>query len=240
MRVCAYVMRIDSGLAPNPFHGICTLALCTPNHMRADLGQDDWILGLAGSDLRAKLGDTSEWRMIYAMHVDERLGLDDYYNRPEFNAKIPNKVGTPMQQCGDNFYRRVDGRITHTGESNDHLDELGDIRGDRVFVGREYWYFGRHAPQLPSDSWARRLRASFARSPRGLRYVYGGRGIHWSRDDFSQFLRWLDHQSVRRDPQPADFHRWPAQPAQRTNANGCASDCRQVRPATGASNTGCT
>jgi hypothetical protein len=28
----SYIVRVDTGLAPNPFWGFCTLALCTPNH----------------------------------------------------------------------------------------------------------------------------------------------------------------------------------------------------------------
>ena len=33
MKICTYTMTSDTGFAPNPFYGYCTLAACTPNHM---------------------------------------------------------------------------------------------------------------------------------------------------------------------------------------------------------------
>ena len=34
-----YIAVLDTGLAPNPFWGYCTLAVCTPNHMGIRLDQ---------------------------------------------------------------------------------------------------------------------------------------------------------------------------------------------------------
>ncbi|MFC1451894.1 hypothetical protein ACFLSJ_00955 [Verrucomicrobiota bacterium] len=34
-KICSYVMTTDTGFAPDPFHGRCTLAACTPNHVNA-------------------------------------------------------------------------------------------------------------------------------------------------------------------------------------------------------------
>lgn len=48
MRLLSYIIKHDTGLAPNPLHGYCTLAVCTPNHQNADIKKDDWILGLSG------------------------------------------------------------------------------------------------------------------------------------------------------------------------------------------------
>ena len=39
MRIARHVVTQDTGLAPNPFHGFCTSALCTPSHMDASLQQ---------------------------------------------------------------------------------------------------------------------------------------------------------------------------------------------------------
>lgn len=44
-KLLKYVMTSDSGLAPNPYFGVCSLALCTPNHMNAKLKPGDWIVG---------------------------------------------------------------------------------------------------------------------------------------------------------------------------------------------------
>jgi len=34
MKVYSYIVAYDSGFAPNPFHGICTLACCKPTIRR--------------------------------------------------------------------------------------------------------------------------------------------------------------------------------------------------------------
>lgn len=45
MRLYAYTMTSDSGFAPNPFHGFCTLATCKARiRERATTG--DWVLGV--------------------------------------------------------------------------------------------------------------------------------------------------------------------------------------------------
>ena len=47
-------MNFDVGFAPNPYHGCCTLAACTPNHMRANLGLGDVIIGVESNELIRK------------------------------------------------------------------------------------------------------------------------------------------------------------------------------------------
>lgn len=201
--VCAYVMTHDSGHAPNPFHNVCTLAICTPNHMRSRSKPRDWIIGLASAGIRKNLGEPDVWRLIYAMNVEKKLDLDSYYKAPQFAAKIPKLGGSIMESCGDNFYcKDAGGQLHHTRQTDEHLAEppgtgieKQDIDGDRVFIGQRYWYFGRNAPALPrGQQWAERLIAKFASSAVGLRYVYeegaeiGGR---WSDTDLSDFIAWL-------------------------------------------------
>lgn len=45
MRVFTYVLDHDTGFAPNPFHGWCTLAGCKPV-IRRTARIDDWIVGM--------------------------------------------------------------------------------------------------------------------------------------------------------------------------------------------------
>lgn len=201
--VCAYVMTHDSGHAPNPFYNACTLAICTPNHMRSRSEPGDWIIGLASAGIRKELGDSSVWRLIYAMNVEEKKDLDSYYKDPRFAVKLPKLGGSIVESCGDNFYcKDASGKLHHTRQTDEHQAqppgtgiEKQDIDGDRVFVSRRYWYFGRNAPALPRGvEWAERLIAKFASSAVGLRYVYeegaeiGGR---WSNADLSDFIAWL-------------------------------------------------
>lgn len=200
---CAYVMTHDSGHAPNPFHDVCTLAICTPNHMRSRSKSGDWIIGLASAAIRKELGDREVWRLIYAMQIEKKLELDSYYRNARFKAKIPKLGRSMIEACGDNFYcKDGNGQLRHTGQTEEHRSqsagtgiEKQDIDGDRVFIGQRYWYFGRNAPALPrGQQWAERLISKFTSSAVGLRYVYeegaevGGR---WSDGDLSDFIAWL-------------------------------------------------
>ena len=232
--VCAYVMTHDGGHAPNPFHGACTLAICTPNHKNSRCKPGDWIIGLAGAGIRKELGDSDVWRLIYAMKVDQKLNLDSYYRNPHFAAKIPKHGGTMVEACGDNFYcKDATGRLQHTRQTDEHhADPPGtgiekqDIDGNRVFIGQRYWYFGRNAPALPRGrQWTERLIAKFVHpAPAvGLRYVYeegaeiGGR---WSNDDHSDFIAWLPNKAgVLGLPT-----HWPQVDDDQTKPSGCGSN----------------
>ena len=42
MKYFAYILKLDSGFAPNPFYKFCTLATCKPEtRKQAEVG--DWI-----------------------------------------------------------------------------------------------------------------------------------------------------------------------------------------------------
>ena len=43
-RLFSYTIPIDDGAAPNPFHGMCTLAICKPG-IRRVAKKGDWIAG---------------------------------------------------------------------------------------------------------------------------------------------------------------------------------------------------
>jgi hypothetical protein len=79
MKICSYVIKRDTGLAPNPFWGYCSLAVCTPNHQRARLSSGDWIVG------NSSVSDRQ--RLVYAMQIDEVLGFDAYFRDPRFQQK---------------------------------------------------------------------------------------------------------------------------------------------------------
>lgn len=66
-----YVMKHDSGLAPNPFWGTCSLAVCTPNHQGSRAKRGDWIAGVSDKG--------RGYKIIYVMEVDERVHMNDYF-----------------------------------------------------------------------------------------------------------------------------------------------------------------
>lgn len=144
--LCTYILTKDTGLAPNPFWGWCTLSVCTPNRQGAILGANDWIAGFSPR----KDGH----RLIYAMKIAERVHLNSYFHDPRFASKKPDLNGDWRQRCGDNFYSQdSDGRWRqhrnryHLGTS--YLSK--DTRRPFAFVSQQYWYFGDAALSVPED-----------------------------------------------------------------------------------------
>lgn len=98
----AYVMTNDDGSAPNPFHDVCTLALCMPM-TRGAAQPGDYVVGLAGKRLRAG----GDWRIIYAMQVSEAMTFEEYRLDPRFRDKDDNVgqavKGTNRVLIGEKF-----------------------------------------------------------------------------------------------------------------------------------------
>jgi len=146
MKLCSYIVRSDAGLAPNPFWGHCSLAVCTPNHQGSRLSVGDWIAGF--------LSKARGYRFLYAMEISEILDLDAYYWDKRFEEKKPDLRGSWKERCGDNFYSRgPDGEwIQHRNRF--HLSEnlkKQDTKYARAFLARRYWYRGRKAEAVPGQ-----------------------------------------------------------------------------------------
>jgi hypothetical protein len=144
MRLCSYVVKIDSGFAPNPFSGFCTLATCTPNHQGCRLEPGDWVLGNSSADTGR--------RLIYAMQISEVLDFDDYYRDPRFAVKKA-RAGSWQERCGDNIYRRdEDGEwvqaVAFFHTTPGIIEQ--DLRHPRVFISDYFFYFGENAPAIPT------------------------------------------------------------------------------------------
>ncbi len=107
MTLFAYVLTHDTGHAPNPFHGFCTLARCMPmTRSAAQVG--DYVVGLAGKQLR-KGGD---WRIIYAMQVTDKMTFDEYWSDSRFRAKRPDRSAGGEKAMGDNYQGDTGGKYT--------------------------------------------------------------------------------------------------------------------------------
>ena len=72
-RIHSYVVRYDSGFAPNPFYGYCTLATCKPG-IRRKAEVEDWVVGSGSNDRSVGRGGY----LVYAMRVTEVMTFDDY------------------------------------------------------------------------------------------------------------------------------------------------------------------
>jgi len=146
MRLCSYVVKNDKGLAPNPFWGYCTLAICTPNHMGIRSEPGDWFLGTTTADRGHKL--------VYAMEVSERLMFDDYFKDPRFDKKKPVVEGTWRQRCGDNMYFKDSAGNWKRHPSLFHKDEEDiekDLKNPYAYVSKHFYYFGNNASELPIE-----------------------------------------------------------------------------------------
>jgi len=152
MKLFSYVIPRDFGFAPNPFHGICTLATCKPN-IRKSASVNDWVIGTgsANYDLRGKL--------IYAMQVSEVLTFDEYWNDPRFHCKRPDLSGSLKIRLGDNIYHRKRDVEEWEQEDSHHSYEGGGINlanvmndtghTENVLIGRRYAYWGKDAIDIP-------------------------------------------------------------------------------------------
>lgn len=235
MKVCTYIMTHDTGFAPNPFHGVCTLAVCTPNHRRANLQQGDCIVGIAGVTLCKKIQPPAEpMRLVYAMKVDTVKNLDDYYNDDNYKLKIPKLNGSKLEMCGDNFYKLIDGVLTHTGQTIDHVGkeiEKQDCNGNRVFIGRTFCYYGSSAPLIPlTTGWGLKLVNKFTKCRVGFRYIFGGNSSNlWTQDDFEDFKHFLSESTVASSeiniPTPIEFDHWNSDQEHELKSNAHTCSC---------------
>lgn len=149
--VRSYVVRYDSGFAPNPFWGYCTLATCKPQ-IRSSAQVNDWIVGTGSDSRKVRRGG----HLVYAMRVTEILTTTEYWNDPRFAKKKPNLHGSYRQACGDNiYYPKGDGtwgQLNSFHSMSDGTPNLKHIARDtgvqRVLVSDDFVYFGGEGPLL--------------------------------------------------------------------------------------------
>lgn len=146
MRLCSYVVVHDSGFAPNPFWGYCTLAACTPNHMGVRLREGDWVIGTEPAAHGGKL--------VFSMRVSEVLHFDEYFHDPRFQKKKPNIEGEWRERCGDNIYRRDSAGHWRQSRSRHHQSaehRRKDTKHPHVFISEHFYYFGSRAVAVPEE-----------------------------------------------------------------------------------------
>ncbi len=176
----SYVVATDSGFAPNPFFGVCTLACCKPAIRKSvgarllrqsgnvDIrelrtadpdfvrGQNIWVVGLAG----ASLSDRPRRSIVYAMQVTDVLDFEFYFE--EHPEKRPSRTGlTPADPAwhGDAIYTGNDpatarqlAPCTHSaGDDEDEVSKHHDLSGLYVLLSDHFVYFGADAPYDPVE-----------------------------------------------------------------------------------------
>lgn len=134
----SYIVKADSGFAPNPFGGVCTLACSKPN-IRRNAHVGDWVIGTTPPPDRGKL--------VYAMRVDRGLTFAMYWDFPEYECKKPGRENG----CGDNIYKTgKDGHLVQVRNLFHRKEHLqSDTSINRVLISKTFYYFGKEAVAIP-------------------------------------------------------------------------------------------
>lgn len=180
-KLYSYVVATDSGFAPNPFFGLCTLACCKPKIRkavgdrlllesgRADVlelrrtdpgfvrSQNIWVVGLAAASMR----DRPRRSVVYVMQVTDVLDFESYY--AEHPEKRPMRTGgfssADLVWHGDAIYTGNDPvtarQVTPCAHSNGANEDQGskqhDLGGQYVLLSDHFIYFGKDAPYIPLE-----------------------------------------------------------------------------------------
>ena len=150
MRLFAYKLTDDTGFAPNPFHGVCTLATCK-SYIRLHKRREDWIAGFTSVELNRD-GVGCE-RLVYLMQVSEKLPFGSYYTEPRFAKKIPRQgANRCVEVVGDNIYGIRDGVVFQISNLFHRPEKLAeDTSGQFVLIAKTFAYFGSEPLVIPDD-----------------------------------------------------------------------------------------
>jgi hypothetical protein len=171
----SYVVKVDSGFAPNPYWGVCTLACCKPALRRsigttvpknsgfADLNkmrraqpdtiraQNIWVIGVAGSNLT----DRERRGVVFVMQVTDVLDFESYFE--EYPQKRPlrdaSRSASDPVWHGDAIYtgndpataRQLTPCAHSRGDAEDADAKRHDLGGRYVLGSDHFIYFGAEA-----------------------------------------------------------------------------------------------
>jgi hypothetical protein len=192
-RLFSYTIPIDDGSAPNPFHGMCSLAICKPG-IRRVAKKGDWVAGLGSR--KAPSGDLSG-RIVYAMCIEEVLPMKEYDSRAtsEWPRRIPNLRSADLsERLGDCIYDFSRGEPTQRGGVHGKNNIETDLSGESVLLSRRFYYWGREAIKLPDDLLAICHQTRGHRSDSNAPYFE--RFVNWLRSlelESGQLYGWPDY-----------------------------------------------
>jgi hypothetical protein len=178
-------LRYDDGAAPNPYWGICTLAICKPA-IRRKASEGDWVVGLGSK--RSPCGDVSS-KVVYAMHVTQVLSMKDYdlYCRKSLRKKIPDWRSVDFRKrMGDCIYDFRGPRPQLRESVHRAGNRKTDLSGRNVLLSDYFYYFGNNPVELPND-----LRA----------LIHGTRGHKSGANDryARRFVQWIESEGFRKN-----------------------------------------
>ena len=146
----SYCIPYDDGAAPNPYWGVCTLAICKPV-IRRNAKVGDWVVGTGSKN--APIGDVSGF-VVYAMRITKKVTMAEYDALTR--SQLPNKI--PAWDNKDR--RRRLGDSLYDFEGGPPIQRVGvhavgnrdtDLGGQNVLMSDHFYYFGDHPIELPED-----------------------------------------------------------------------------------------
>lgn len=171
-------MTDDTGFAPNPLHGVLTLATCKPR-IRKSANKDEWISGWTSREVRDVDGNVVKsevCKLIYLARISEKLTFAEYWKQHQ--NKCPTINGIPIIDvrascngksngiyegidCGDNIYkpRKADADYKKPNDfeqirnryHNGEESKLHDLSGCYVLICDEFYYFGIYNALMIED-----------------------------------------------------------------------------------------
>ena len=146
-----YKMTWDTESAPNPHHGVLTLAICKPTIRRcSQVG--DWISGWTAKVVHGKndrIYSFDNPKLIYLARVQKKLTFAEYWTR--YPAKYPHEIKGNMSlyDSGDNIYKPQVANPNNYNDyeivnNNNHTieDKIHDLSGKYVLICEEFYYYG--------------------------------------------------------------------------------------------------
>jgi hypothetical protein len=149
MKLYSYCLRHDSGAAPNPFWGICTLVICKPT-IRRTAKVCDWIVGLGSAN--SPIGDIADC-VVYAMKVTAKMTMRAYddFCLQYYPKKIPAWRSKDFRRrVGDCIYDYSSGAPPAVRWSvHDKRNRPRDLSGRYALLSSHFYYFGDQSIRLP-------------------------------------------------------------------------------------------
>ncbi len=146
----SYCIRYDIGSAPNPFWGLCTLAICKPV-IRQSANVGDWVVG-TGSAV-SPIGNISD-KVVYAMRVTQKMTMEDYdrFTQSELPRKVPLMTSTDhRRRSGDSIYDFSASPPSLRPSVHSEGNRRTDLKGGWVLLSNHFFYFGDRPVALPEE-----------------------------------------------------------------------------------------
>lgn len=195
-KIYSYILRHDSGAAPNPFWDICTLTICKPAIRRtADVG--DWVIGTGSKNAKVTKDDIIDIsdNLVYAMKVTDKKSLEAYnkFCNENFQNKIPRwKTNDWHLRLGDCIYDYPNDSLPILRKSvHQEKNKETDLSGKFALLSNHFYYFGLAAKQIPNN-----LKQLIKHGP-GHKIIYQEELI----DEFENWISQFQANTIFADPQ---------------------------------------